>query len=112
MSSIAFVIFASSESSAPTATSLTLTCGFLLALFLMIAETRPTSKVSVTFFAGDSNAFVRTRRARHAVDTRLVTDVYHVSFTPFVASLTVVLFCHRARQICNLVIMSMDIVAK
>jgi len=44
----------------------------------MVGETRPTSKMSVTFFALDANVGERALRARHTIATSLVTDVlYH-----------------------------------
>ena len=91
ISPITFVIFACCECSTRTATSLTLRYGFL-PYFVVIIETRLTSKVSVPFVTGDSNTIERTRRARHSVATLMVTSVRHVSSTTFVARFTDVPF--------------------
>ena len=82
------------------------TCVFL------IVETRPTPKVSVASVAGDSNAFELARRDRHALATRLVADVRHVTFTSFVARLADVTFCQRVCQVCDHVIVLMNVVLK
>ena len=61
---------------------------------------------------GDSNTIELTQRARHAVATRLVTNERHVSSTTFVARFTDVLFCHNTCQVCDHVIVPINVIVK
>ena len=77
---ITFVIFVRHEYSTRCATSFTFIYGFsLCGVLLVVSEIRPTSKMSVTFVAGESNVEERARRAGNAIAARLVTDVCYIT---------------------------------
>ena len=46
---------------------------------LIVGETRPTSKMSVTSVAGDAGVGERARRARHTVASSLRTDLLYLA---------------------------------
>jgi len=90
VSFITFVIFPRHEYSTLAATTLTLANASFLrrTTSLVIIETCPISKVSIAFFAGDSDSSESARRTRRAYTTRLIAYVRHVTPTTFVARLT------------------------
>ena len=83
---------------------------FLGGPLLMVRETLAAAKMSVTFVAGNSNAFELEWRARHIIAIRLVTHVRNVSPTPFATFFTHVPFSHITFQVCHHVIISFDII--
>jgi len=111
ISFITFMVFTYHEFSTRTATSLTLAHSFFLCrTYLVIIITILTSKVCITFVTRNSNTFECARKASHACATRLIAVVSSVASTTFAASLTDVLFCHITRQVCNHVIVPLDII--
>ena len=74
----------------------------------MVGETRPNSKMSVTFVAGETNFGEHTWRARHTIAARLVTDCF-ITLTTFMTSIKDVSPCHSTRYVCDHKIMSFDI---
>jgi len=64
---------------------------------LVASEILPTSKMSVTNFAGETNVGERVRGARHTVATLLVADMCDVTFTRFFVRLIYVPFGHGNR---------------
>ena len=85
------------DQSARCATSLTFAYGFYLCgNLLVVSEIRPTSKMSVTFVAGETNFGELARKANHAIAARLVTDVLFHSYkfccTPYRRTLAPVTF--------------------
>jgi len=78
----------------------------------MVGETRPTSKMSVTFVAVDASVGESTRRASHAVAACLVADMCYISPSTFMTCITYVIFSHYACKVSNHVIMSFDIVVE
>ena len=84
------------------ATTFKFAYGFSLCrALLVIGETRPTSKMSVTFVAGDAKVVERARRAVHEVAECLVTDVCYFTPTTFVARPTDVPFYQSTRYVCD-----------
>ena len=66
------------------AATFTLPYGFSLFSSLnVVGETRPTSKMPVTFVAGDTNVGERARSDRHRVAAILVTGVCYTASTTF-----------------------------
>ena len=113
ISLITFVVFAYHNCSTRTATSLTLTyVSSLCRKFSVIIETNLASKMSIAFVRGESNTFKCARRTGHAFATRLMADELSVVSTTFVASLTDVLLHHAYRQVCDHVIVPIDIIVK
>jgi len=73
-------------------------------------ETRLIPDMSVKFSAGLANLRERTRRAGHAVASRLIAGVRDVTFARYVARFTHVPPSHCSSKICDYVIMPFDIV--
>ena len=61
---------------------------------LVVSETRPTSKMSFTFVARETNFSERERRFRHTVATRLVKDVCYITPKTFMRRIKYVRFRH------------------
>jgi len=109
---VTFVIFVRHDPSTSRATALTFTYKFFQCALLVFGEIRATSEVPIAVIAGDSNFGERTRRAGHAVATRLVADVRDVPSTCFVAPFKCVLFRHGSSKFCDHMIVSFDIIIK
>ena len=108
-----FVIFARHEYSTRCAKSFSFTYGFsLCGALLMVSETRPTSKMSVTLVAGDANVGECARRDRHTIAASLVTDMCYITPTAFMTCITYLLFSHWACKVSYHVTVSFDIVVE
>jgi len=111
---VTLVLRARNEPSTRGATSLTFAHGFSIgrALLLVVRITRPTSKMSVTLGAGDSNVRERARGNVHAIATRLIACVHDVTCTRLVTPLTDELSRHRPRKISDDVVMSFHVIVQ
>jgi len=77
---------------------------------LVFGETRPTSKISVTFVAGETNVGERARKARHAI-VHVWSQTCYITPTTFMACVTYILFRHCTSKV-NYHMMSFDIVVE
>jgi len=110
------VIFVSGIRHVPStrrATSFTFANGFILCrALLMVGETSLTSKMPVTYVAGETIAGERARRARHTIATGLCTYVCYITPATFMTFFTFVSFSHCTCTVGNHVIISFDIVVE
>jgi len=107
------VVSALHEPSTRRATTLTLTYGtFLFSAPLVVVEKCGASKMPVAFGAAKSNVVELTRRAGHAIATRLFAELRDVDCTHFVTRVSYVLRSHGTSKFCDNVIMSFDIIVQ
>ena len=78
----------------------------------MFGETRPTSKMSFTFFTGVANLGKCAWWASHTIATILVTDMCHITPTTFMACFTYVPCSHCTCKVSYHMIISFDIVVE